>query len=377
MAIEIDHDKYDRQLRTYGYDASKLIQSSTVYIIGLNNNYVSEICKNLALTGINTLYLIGNDINTSNCMWYKDSHNKLCFDILKDNIIKLNNTINVIQLDELEKPIMNSCVVIINKSLGEAKEINKFVRFHNSKTVYLLSKGLAGTIFVDCNVNHIVKDKTGELKEDTVVKNIESNGKIICSDHNFSINDKVKFINLKTEGLNKNYLNQVFTVLNTTPFSVTLCDENMKWIEDDYKFINGTLQYVENKYNFYHFEMNNNIPLLAHDLDKQSSNYVKFTSNYTFTPVVSIMGGLVSNEVIKLVSNKYTPISQWFEWSDFEIIKNYDSQETVDAEIKQIYEKLNDSNILLVGCGALGCEWMKHIAMMGAKSLTIVDPDHI
>jgi ubiquitin-activating enzyme E1 len=123
--------------------------------------------------------------------------------------------------------------------------------------------------------------------------------------------------------------------------------------------------------------MSNDIPLLAHDLDKPSSNYIKFTCNYTFIPVVSIMGGLVSNEVIKLVSNKYTPISQWFEWSDFDIIKNYESQETVDNEIKQIYEKLNDSNILLVGCGALGCECMKHIAMMCAKSLTIIDPDHI
>ena len=45
MATKIDYDKYDRQLRTYGYDASKLIQSSTVYIIGLNNDYVSENSK--------------------------------------------------------------------------------------------------------------------------------------------------------------------------------------------------------------------------------------------------------------------------------------------------------------------------------------------
>ncbi len=36
---------YDRQFRTYGIEASKLIQSSIVYIIGLKNGYASEICK--------------------------------------------------------------------------------------------------------------------------------------------------------------------------------------------------------------------------------------------------------------------------------------------------------------------------------------------
>ena len=37
-------------------------------------------------------------------------------------------------------------------------------------------------------------------------------------------------------------------------------------------------------------------------------------------PVNSIMGGFGSTEVIKLITGKYSPISQWFTWHDFSLL---------------------------------------------------------
>ena len=58
---------------------------------------------------------------------------------------------------------------------------------------------------------------------------------------------------------------------------------------------------------------------------------IKESFKYTFAPVISIMGGFVSNEVIKLITNKYTPISQWFDWSDFDIINMHSIANIINA----------------------------------------------
>jgi molybdopterin/thiamine biosynthesis adenylyltransferase len=146
-------------------------------------------------------------------------------------------------------------------------------------------------------------------------------------------------------------------------------------------FINGTIKYVPTKNTFYHFEMDykktTDIYKNLNDMivNNHSENVMLNKSfKYTFIPVISVMGGLVSNEVIKLVTNKYTPISQWYDWSDFDVIRDYDN---IDEEINFINNKLSNSNILMIGCGALGCEWLKNLALMNSNNITIVDPDHI
>ena len=49
--------RYDRQLRTYGMDSITNFNDSSILIIGSSKNYITEICKNAALSGINTIYI--------------------------------------------------------------------------------------------------------------------------------------------------------------------------------------------------------------------------------------------------------------------------------------------------------------------------------
>jgi molybdopterin/thiamine biosynthesis adenylyltransferase len=372
---------YDRQNRTYGIEATKLIQSSCVYIIGLKNGYASEICKNLALSGIKKLILFGDEVideeDKKNCMFYRKSTiGSLCWEEIKRYINEINNSVNVEHTNIIKQPII-PCVftcVIINKSFDEAQSINNRVRLLNGKTIYMVASGLAGSIFVDANVNHQVFDTTGEIKEDTPIKDIIGN-KIICGKHNFTFGDKVKFINMVGDNLDY-YNNNIFRVCNSNNNSIEIIEEDYKAIEqsDKIMFINGTIKYVPTMKTFNHFEMNYNDSsdiyknlnsmLISNDCDDIK---IKNSFKYTFQPTISIMGGFVSSEVIKLLTNKYTPIDQWFDWSDFNI-----NVEDID----NINEHLN-KNIVMIGCGALGCEWLKNLTMMGFKNIKIIDPDHI
>jgi ubiquitin-activating enzyme E1 len=382
---------YDRQNRTYGIEATRLIQSSCVYIIGLKNGYASEICKNLALSGIKTLILFGDEIideeDKKNCMFYrKSSIGSFCWEEIKKNINDINNSVNIEHIEQVHDiNCSNATCVIINKPFDKALAINSKVRLLNGKTIYMVASGLAGSIFVDANVNHTVYDTTGEIKEDVTIKDIINN-KIICGKHNFSFGDKVKFINMVGDNL-EYYNNNIFTVGSSNNNSIEIMDEDYKYIvQKDIKFINGSIKYVATRKTFHHFEMDylkssdiyknlNDMMINNHCENKNDySHLINKSFKYTFIPVISVMGGLVSNEVIKLVTNKYTPISQWYDWSDFDVIKDYNN---IDDEINHINNALIKNNILMIGCGALGCEWLKNLALMDATNITIVDPDHI
>ncbi len=348
---------YDRQSRTYGLDATSKLLTSTVYIIGLKNGYASEICKNLSLSGVNII-LVGDEVidedDKINCMFYrKASIGSYCWQAIQ-KYINISHSSNINNINNIN----NSCVIVINKRFDEALQLNKFIRFRNSKMVYMVASGLAGSIFVDANVNHQVYDLTGEAKETVVIKDI-INDKIICNKHNFTFGDRIKLINLV--GDNLEYYNDEFMVMDTNNHSITI-SKNLKWENQaNIKFINGCIEYIKTRKIFNHFEM---------DYKDSSDTYKKINSmlsnNITFQPVISIMGGFVSNEAIKLLTNKYTPIDQWFDWSDN--IDNIDNINNIN--------NLN-KNIVMVGCGALGCEWLKNLTMMGFKNITIIDPDHI
>ena len=115
-------------------------------------------------------------------------------------------------------------------------------------------------------------------------------------------------------------------------------------------------------------------------------------SKCQISPICSFIGGIAAQEVIKK-TGKYIPINQ-YQWFDFfESIENlnenintdifgsrYDDQISIFGQ--HIQKKLNDLNIFIIGAGALGCEYLKHFALMGISingdsKTTITDNDLI
>jgi len=103
-------------------------------------------------------------------------------------------------------------------------------------------------------------------------------------------------------------------------------------------------------------------------------------------PVVSIIGSYTAMETIKLITNKFTPINQWFIYSDSEIIPDKKPDNISDSGLGMLFGTdielaIKNSNWLMVGCGAIGCEMLKNIAKLNFSTdkgtLFVTDPDHI
>ena len=91
----------------------------------------------------------------------------------------------------------------------------------------------------------------------------------------------------------------------------------------------------------------------------------------------AFLGGIVAQEAMKR-TGKYTPLRQWFHYEALEIIPTTVAEDMVlDAQNPSRYdhqialfgrgfqEKVFNLKVFQVGCGALGCEYLKNLALMG------------
>ena len=106
--------------------------------------------------------------------------------------------------------------------------------------------------------------------------------------------------------------------------------------------------------------------------------------------MASFFGGIVAQEIIKY-TGKYSPLQQWFHYDIFQTLprgpadrtpmnSRYDDQILVYG--REVQEKLTKINAFIVGAGAIGCEYLKTLALMGVGcssegKVTIADKDNI
>ncbi|KAF8680727.1 hypothetical protein HU200_045568 [Digitaria exilis] len=117
-------------------------------------------------------------------------------------------------------------------------------------------------------------------------------------------------------------------------------------------------------------------------------------SRAVLNPMAAMFGGIVGQEVVKACSGKFHPLYQFFYFDSVESLptRQLDPQDLkpsnsrYDAQISvfgsKLQKKLHDANIFVVGSGALGCEFLKNLALMGVScstkgKLTITDDDVI
>lgn len=129
---------------------------------------------------------------------------------------------------------------------------------------------------------------------------------------------------------------------------------------------------------------------LVIDVDETVARRVAVYAAVEIQPLCTFFGGVVSQELVK-VSGKYTPLQQWLHYHVFKVLpetpptdtqplgSRYDDQIAVFG--KAFQEKLANLKLFMVGCGALGCEFVKNFALMGVccgdGKLWITDNDRI
>jgi len=108
-------------------------------------------------------------------------------------------------------------------------------------------------------------------------------------------------------------------------------------------------------------------------------------------PIAAFIGGVLAQEVVKC-TGKFTPIPGFMHFRAAESLPEQRPNDTESRghrndELAAVYgwkfvEKLSNLNYFMVGCGALGCEFMKNFALNGCfcgphGKLTVTDADRI
>ncbi len=189
----IDHDRFSRQIRTYGIQTTKILSKLKIFIFGLRG-FGIEIAKNIILSNPKQVSIFDDNIcqiNDLGSNYFLSNENVLKKE-RRDNaclkkLSELNpNTKVNIENDFLAK-IKEYDVVIITEIMKSAQiyKINKECHENNKGFIYSLSCGLFGFIFSDFGDKHIITDKTGKEKRKFYITDItkDKNG-ILKIDYN-------------------------------------------------------------------------------------------------------------------------------------------------------------------------------------------------
>ena len=157
------------------------------------------------------------------------------------------------------------------------------------------------------------------------------------------------------------------------------------------KQANEIVEQIKKKYEEIKNKKDNGFKNLIEFDEKIVINTIRWSSAH-LCPITAFFGGILCQEIIKS-TGQYIPINQWLIFDFLEAVENikedadrtlknsrYDEQIAVFGN--EIQQKLEKSNIFMVGAGATGCEYLKNFAMMGASSaenskFVVTDNDNI
>ena len=465
----IDHDRYSRQIRTYGIQTTKILSKLKIFIYGLRG-FGLEVAKNIILSNPEQVSIFDDNIcqiNDLGSNYFLQNENILKKERRDIACLKKLSELNpftkiIIENDYLSK-IKEYDVVIITEIMKSDKiyKINKECHMNNKGFIYSCSCGLFGISFSDFGQKHIITDKTGKEKGKFYITNITKDKKGIVS---------IDYTNSEKKLLNNGYLifKQVegMTELNSSiPKPYEINEENNEEI-----FIGDTSNYsdytgggvveeyfypIEMKYNLFEenimepihtmmkydyslnkkgrqqllhmlfifiqkfYDKNGKLPELnneeeSSDIYNQILNFSKKINNKFFSEIpnldeklikdlikftktqhpslCSFLGGFVAQEAIKF-TGLYSPLNQWF-WIDIydetiinltnpdRTLKNCRYDDLIAIYGNELIEKLHNSNIFLIGSGAVGCEYLKILSLIGVAinkdcKVTVTDNDCI
>ncbi|XP_022034390.1 ubiquitin-activating enzyme E1 1 isoform X1 [Helianthus annuus] len=129
-------------------------------------------------------------------------------------------------------------------------------------------------------------------------------------------------------------------------------------------------------------------------IDEKIVRSFAFGARAVLNPMAAMFGGIVGQEVVKACSGKFHPLFQFFYFDSLESLpvepldpndlkplnSRYDAQISVFGA--KLQKQLEEAKVFVVGSGALGCEFLKNLALMGVScgnggKLTITDDDVI
>lgn len=332
---------------------------------------------------------------------------------------------------------MYNVVILTNSNKTDSININNITHELNIPFIMCGSYGLTGYLFNDFGNNFIVEDIDGETPELLILDSIDNKILKFKDQHKLSANDIIT-INWSDNTTSEYKVYKKLSPKNVELYSLPNQNKNeyinikRNLIIKKFKF--DSLQ--QNINNITHivadWSVDSNRNKFLHELyiayDKylyeygispkawSISDFVKFkkylkletkeeellAKKFSFTiegellVISSIIGGIVCHEVLKALAHKYIPIHQWYYMDYLDLIEdkeinniteqtinidNYNTetkyQKIVNIFGKEFLQKIQNTIPFIIGSGAIGCELIKNLGMLGVKEIYLTDPDHI
>ncbi|KAG5928405.1 hypothetical protein E4U42_000701 [Claviceps africana] len=324
-------------------------------------------------------------------------------------------------------------VVLTNTPLQSQKTIGDYC---HSKGIYVVvadTFGLFGSIFCDFGDKFTVIDPTGETPLSGIVAGIDEEGLVSALDetrHGLEDGDYVTFSEIEgMEGLNASEPRKVTVkgpytfsigdvsglgqykrggmyqqvkmpkIINFKPFSAAL--KEPEFVVSDFAKFDRPQQLHLGFQALQAFQiLKGRLPnpmddddaavvigaaekfaaeeKLQIEFDEKLLKELSYQARGDLSPMAAFFGGITAQEVLKAVSGKFQPITQWMYFDSLESLptstkrsrdlckpigSRYDGQIAVFGTEYQ--EKIVNLTQFLVGAGAIGCEMLKNWAMMG------------
>lgn len=449
--MEIDIDRFSRQIAAYGFESMRNLASMTVLSIGLGGLGL-ETVKNLILSGPKKVVVYDNSP-----VAFEDL--SACFCFSEENIGQKKSSVAIKYLKELH-PFSNvsaydgeldenyiklfTLVFASGVKLSEKIRINELCRKATPQIGFIFSEnyGVTGVGFVDFGDNFMCNDPYESQQPLIQISSIskEPEAIVTClSQHFLETGDYVAFKNVQGmtdlnsfENVQVTIVNEFsFSIFDTSNFSVY---ENGGTVQKIIKPLNLKFDSLKDslnnpKINFIfpdptkpdrniqiHLafravaefeELNGRLPELLNEQDAENcftiaqqlnlkesgepyvdivdKELVSKTSKYSksqISPIASIWGGIMSQEIFKH-TGKYRPAQQWIYLDFLDVIgpdpiinESRDKSQTLILGEKA-QKILSSKEVFLIGAGATGCELLKQIVLMGVKKVFITDDDRI
>jgi ubiquitin-activating enzyme E1 len=345
---------YSRQIGTYGEETMKNIKKLRIRIKNLTAAGC-EIVKNLCLSGVKKISIEDSSAVDEvylgrNYMVSFESIGMRKDEASLSGFRELNPLVEVSLYDKDDE----YDVFVV---LGEYEKWPEYDVYSREKHIWFIGvdvRGTFGVLWENIGEKHEVYDVDGEKNVRYLCVSVNGDNIDLDSDHlQFEIGDVFQVVRTGMEG----------RICSISGKSVQVVDAEV--LQGDY--INRLPKRVTKS----------SIPLLGHSktfdnaIGEEFTLETYLTEDYDteFYPLSSFLGGVVSQEVLKFVG-KYVPMtgltSIYFGQENKRCTSTRDRYYDVRSILgEEEFETLRNHKVFLVGAGALGCESLKNMAMLG------------
>lgn len=372
-----EHQLYSRQSSTYGGKMMGHIMSLKIHIIG-NGPLAFECAKNLILSGVQYLSFESSSELVTDC-----TQN---FAFVEKHVQRISKVDALIQFLKQLNPRsnINSKALLVKDNWKEDCDILIVTTDENIKSEWIEWNNkcreqniwyIVGSIdnfhkcafcWQDPGESHQIWDTDGEKNKDIMIVDSKQESELIFKikvgtlQHNLSVGDLIKSsfwnsngkvcsvqqseIKIEFDSIEQNVKSGIYItrIPHTTIVNgITLDEYISRDFEDTYN------------YHFYGKCGRSFKHIWEHFWHTDSSIFNSAKSSTPWYPLISQIGGIMAQEAMKSIG-KFTPLVGAY----------YADCQEIIPDLKP-FKPIEEMTVFVVGAGALGCEALKNLVMMG------------